>query len=517
MKKWIGNMQLLNNLPLSASLTRSYNVIIAHYSVYRILYLRIIIAILLSGTFAPAGCSKNVATGERQFNIYSESQEIEMGKQADQEIVASMGLYPDQALQDYIQTLGKHLSASSERPNLPWTFRVIDDPVVNAFALPGGFIYVTRGILSHLSNEAELAGVIGHEIGHVTAKHSVNRLSTQQIAQVGLGVALILKPEWQKYGQLAGAGLGLLFLKFSRDDEKQADDLGLRYMTRINKDPGQLGLVMEMLSQVSKQSSGGKGGVPEWLSTHPDPENRKERIQEAVQKMGINTAQMSVNREEYLNRINNMVYGQDPREGYFRGNVFYQPAMKFQFTFPQGWQTVNQKQAVIGVSQNQDAIIQISLSDKPSTDQAAGSFLTQQGISSTGVQTVNINGLPATTGNFAVQTEQGPLQGNATFISYGGSVYQVLSYSTQQGWGGYQSLALSAVQSFSALNDPQLLNVEPQKIKIVKLDRDMTLDEFARTYPSTVPVETLALINQVDKGATLKAGQSVKQVTGKAP
>src|SRR5690606_41081841 len=132
------------------------------------------------------GSVRNPATDERQFTLISEAQENAMGRDCDAQIVASLGLYPDTALQRYVQDLGSRLAATSERPHLPWTFRVLDDPVVNAFALPGGYIYVTRGILAYLGSEAELASVLGHEIGHVTARHSVSRLSTQQLAQLGL-------------------------------------------------------------------------------------------------------------------------------------------------------------------------------------------------------------------------------------------------------------------------------------------------------------------------------------------
>src|SRR3989454_1121446 len=177
----------------------------------------------------------------------------------------------------WIQQFGARLAASSERPNLPWTFHVVDDPVVNAFALPGGYIYVTRGILAHLNSEAELGGVVGHEIGHVTARHSVSQLSKQQLAQLGLAVGSIASPEFGRYAGLAGQALGVLFLKYSRDNESQADDLGLRYMRRANYDPREMPPVFEMLTRVSHAHGGGRG--PEWLAPHPNPENRRARIE----------------------------------------------------------------------------------------------------------------------------------------------------------------------------------------------------------------------------------------------
>src|SRR5439155_757503 len=183
-------------------------------------------------TACTAACATNPATGAKQLSLVSESQEIQMGREYDREVTASIGLYPDSALQRYEQQFGSRLAATSERPGLPWSFHVVDDPVVNAFALPGGFIYVTRGILAHLNSEAELAGVVGHEIGHVTARHIASRMTKQQLAQVGLVVGSIASPQLERYAGLASSALNVLFLKYSRDDESQADHLGLRYMRR---------------------------------------------------------------------------------------------------------------------------------------------------------------------------------------------------------------------------------------------------------------------------------------------
>src|SRR6267143_1986312 len=226
--------------------------------------MRAVIPLLLA-SLSLAGCVVNPATGARQFMLVSESQEIALGWEYDQQVAASIGLYPDSALQRWIQQFGARLAATSERPNLPWTFHVVDDPVVNAFALPGGYIFVTRGILAHLNSEAELAGVVGHEIGHVTARHSVSQMSKQQIAQLGLAVGTIASPEFGRYSGLATQALGVLFLKYTRDNESQADDLGLRYMRRVNYDPREMPHVFEMLARVSQSQGGGR--VPEWLAT----------------------------------------------------------------------------------------------------------------------------------------------------------------------------------------------------------------------------------------------------------
>src|SRR6185369_413675 len=174
-----------------------------------------------------AGCATNPATGKREISLVSESQEIELGNQVQASTRTSIGDYPDNRLQSYISTLGQRLAATSERPTLPWSFEVIDDPAVNAFAAPGGKIFVTRGILPYLDSEAELAGVVGHEIGHVTARHTAQQITRQIGGTVGLIALGVFVPAARPFGDASQQVMGLLFLKYGRDDELQADSLGV--------------------------------------------------------------------------------------------------------------------------------------------------------------------------------------------------------------------------------------------------------------------------------------------------
>ena len=471
-------------------------------------------ASLLATTLLLAACVRNPATGQRQFSLISEAQEIQMGREYDAQIVASLGLYPDTALQRYVQELGSRLAATSERPHLPWTFRVLDDPVVNAFALPGGYIYVTRGILSYLDSEAQLASVLGHEIGHVTARHSVSRMSTQQLAQLGLAVGVILRPELETVAGLANAGLSVLFLKYSRDDERQSDDLGLRYMRRGGYDPREMADVFTMLDRVSSAEGGGR--VPEWLSTHPDPGNRRDRIARTVAALPPDSQSGLVEREGFLRRLNGLVFGNNPREGFFRGNEFLHPDLAFRFSFPAGWSTSNQKSAVLAVSPNEDAMIQITLADEPTPEAAARRFFGSQGLAGS-PRSDRINGLDAVTGNFAAATQSGPVRGIAAFIAHGGRVYNVLAYGIESRWPAYDAAARQAIGSFARLTDQAVLNVQPLRLEVVKLDRAMTIEEFAQRYPGPVSVDVLARLNQVDPGHRFNAGDVVKRVTGTLP
>ena len=468
--------------------------------------------IALAAGLGVASCAANLATGERHLNLIGESQEIAMGQQADSQIVASLGLYPSAALQRYVQELGIKLARISERPDLPWTFRVVDDPVVNAFALPGGFIYVTRGLVTYMQNEAELSGVLGHEIGHVTAQHAVHSMSTQQVTQLAVTAGMMIKPELQRYGQYLNAGLGLMYLKFSRDDESQADHLGLRYMVRAEKDPRQMIQVFSMLNRISQ--SGGGARLPEWLETHPNPENRSEDFQKEIDTLTLNLSLLSVNQDSYLRLIDGMVFGQNPREGFFRDNHFYQPELAFEFDFPSGWQTVNQKEAVAAISSSQDAVVQITLAPGTSREKAADQFLGQEGLQSERRETSSINGLPAVSAKFRAQTEQGVLQGKAAFVEYNGRIYQLLAYTPEQSWAKYQSVIVASIGSFRRLTDARMLQVQPMHLKILTLKDPSTLRELAKQGASSVQIETLAIINQTSESATFRAGDRVKVVVG---
>jgi predicted Zn-dependent protease len=460
---------------------------------------------------AVVACATNPATGKRQLMLVSEAQEIAMGKGADQEAVAAYGLYPDPDVQAYVEQLGKRLATASERPSLPWSFKVVDDPAVNAFALPGGYIYVTRGIMAHLRSEAELVAVMGHEIGHVTARHSASQMSKQQLAMGGLILGMAVQPELQQFAGLAQQGLGLLFLKFGRDDENQADELGLRYMTLEHYDPREMLEVFGVLDGVTRAEGGGR--MPDWLSTHPSPGNRLTRIRGEIATTGASGT--VVNRAAYLRRLDGMVFGENPREGFFRANAFYHPDLRFQLEFPRGFKTQNQKQAVVGVSEAQDALVALTLAAGSSPEEAARQFFSQQGRKAGRSGRDTIGGLPAYTAIFEAATgEGGTLGGKVSFVAYDGKIYRLMGYAPAERFPAYQDAFDAAIRSFSRLTDPRYLGVQPKRLELVNVDRQMALPEFARAYPSTVDVGTIGLINGVAANQMFPRGELAKRVVG---
>jgi hypothetical protein len=225
---------------------------------------------------ALSACATNPVTGQKEYNLMSEAQEIQLGREADPQVRAEMGVYPDPAWQEYVQSVGLKLAKASERPDLPWSFAVVDVPAVNAFALPGGYIYITRGLLAHLDSEAEMAGVLGHEIGHVTARHAARAYTRQASVGIGAAVTSIFFPEAAPYASAAQTGLGVLFLKYDRNQEVQSDSLGVRYASKAGWQPSGMSGVLETLGRIGAATD--RRGVPNWLSTHPQPADRVAKV-----------------------------------------------------------------------------------------------------------------------------------------------------------------------------------------------------------------------------------------------
>ena len=471
--------------------------------------------LLLAGALmvAPSGCARNPVTGKNELSLVSESQEIEMGKQSAQQVAQSIGYYDDAGVQAYVSAIGLKMAKASERPNLPWEFHVVNDASVNAFALPGGFIYVTRGLMTSINDEAELATVVGHEIGHVTNRHSVQQISKAQVATLGLGIGSILSSDVARVAGVASQGLQVLFLKYSRDAENQADQAGFRYALNQNYDVREMANVFQTLERVSQGAGGGR--LPEWLSTHPDPGTRIQATQQRLDTLHRDLSSAVLNREQYLQHVQNMTYGEDPRQGFFEGTAFYHPDLKFQITFPQGWKTQNGAEAVVAASPDQDAIMQLGLAGKTPPQQAAQQFLSQEGVQAGTTSTASVNGLPAASGYFEAQTEQGAVRGLVTFLSYNGNTYGLLGYTPAAKLSQYDQVFRQAIGSFSQLRNQAALSVQPARVQVMKLQREMTLEQFNQQYPSSIPIAELAIINELESPSTaIPQGRTIKRVVG---
>jgi predicted Zn-dependent protease len=261
-------------------------------------------------------------------------------------------------------------------------------------------------------------------------------------------------------------------------------------------------------------ASEGEGRVPTWLATHPSPADRSQRISQLIQKLPPGQKGETLRREEFLRRLDGTVFGDDPREGFFRENTFYHPDLRFRFTFPRGWKTSNQKQAVGATSPNRDAVVVISMAGRASPEQASREFFSQQGIQQGPAWRGDIDGLPMVANQFAAVTDQGELRGIAAFLSYGGKVFQILGYTPASRFGQYDDVITASLNSFERLTDRRYLSVQPMRLEIVRVPREMTIREFNQRYPSTVPLTKVALINEVDENGRLAAGTMAKRVVG---
>lgn len=462
------------------------------------------------------GCARNPVTGKNELMLLSKQQEVAMGQQSDPEIVAFFGLYEDERLQAFINEKGKQMAAVSHRKELPYEFKIVDSPVVNAFAVPGGFVYFTRGIMAHFNNEAEFAGVLGHEIGHITARHSAKQYSNAMLGQVGLAAGAILSPEFAQMADVAQTGLQLLFLKFGRDAESQSDKLGVEYSTKIGYDAAEMAGFFTTLDRLSSQSG---EELPTFLSTHPDPADREAKVAKlaADWKRKSKAEALRVNRDNYLKMIDGLVYGDDPKQGFVESNVFYHPVLKFQFAVPSGWAVQNTPQQVQMIPQDGKAVMILTLAQGNSLQNAAQTSVQNYGINVADSRQTTINGLPAIILVGDQQSEQQQQSSAASvrvlmsFIQYEGNIYNIIGASSQQDFNNYMQTFQSSIGTFRELSDPDKLNKQPERVRIKSVPQNGTLgDAFSRLQVKRDRIEEMAILNgmlltdPVEKGMLIK-------------
>jgi predicted Zn-dependent protease len=486
---------------------------------------------LLAGCLAASfclinSCATNPVTGKRQVALISEDQEIAMGVDADPQIVAQYGLYQDSALQRFINEKGKQMAAISHRPNLNYTFRIVDSDILNAFAVPGGFVYFTRGIMAHFNNEAEFAGVLGHEIGHITARHSVAQQSKAILGQIGLIGAMVVNPQLAQFGEAASQGLGLLFLKFGRDAERQSDDLGVEYSTKIGYDAHEMAGFFNTLQRKGAES--GAQELPNFLSTHPNPGDRNVAVAKEAKEWQrkVGKTNLQVNRNQYLRRIDGLIYGEDPRAGYLENSVFYHPVLKFQFAVPQNWNYQNAPDRVVMAPKDGKAMMFLTLAQGTSLQQAAQAAMQQYKLQVTGSQETTVNGLPALIVEGAQQPQpqqqqqQQQQQGGGIvrtlsyFIQYSGNIYHIIGAAGQADIAAYAPYFSNTMQSFRPLTDPAKLNRQPDRVRIKTVRDNSTLEQALRGF--NVPdrrVEEMAILNGMKRTDRVTQGMLIKVIS----
>jgi predicted Zn-dependent protease len=285
-------------------------------------------------------CSTNPATGKREFNLVSESQEIAMGQQSHPEVIKQFGIYGEKPeLTRMVEAVGQRLAATSARPKLPWHFTILDTPMVNAMALPGGYIYITRGMLERINSEDEVAGVLGHEIAHVTARHAAQQISRAQVAQLGMVIgAVVAGPEAaQQYGQLAELGLGLLFQRYSRAQESQADLIGTEYTAAARFNPVGAERMLLTLQRLDKNPS---SGIDRYFMSHPDPARRVQDVRKKVKELAASNPSIVAQeppRAPFIRLLDGVMTGNSTERVVVRGDTIYDRAHGMIIQVPAGW------------------------------------------------------------------------------------------------------------------------------------------------------------------------------------
>lgn len=471
----------------------------------------------LTGILLSNSCAVNPVTGKKQVVLMSEAQEIAMGKEADPQIIQQFGLYENKALQDFINQEGKKMAAISHRPDLDYQFRIVDSDVLNAFAVPGGYVYFTRGIMAHFNNEAEFAGVLGHEIGHIAARHSVIQQRNQVLSQIGLIAGMVLAPQLAQFGEAASQGLTLLFLKFSRDAEREADNLGVEYSSKVGFDATQMANFFKTLERKSSKDESEE--LPTFLSTHPSPAARNATVSKLATewKTKLNLSDPLINRNTYLRKIDGLIYGEDPKGGFLENNVFYHPVLKFQFSTPPNWAYQNTPQRVQMAPKDGKAMMMFTFAPGKTLQEAAGTFLQQNQLQAVDSREVNVNGLRALSVVADQQQQQGqqqqqsPIRTLSYFIQYGDAIYLIFGVSAINDFNYYSQQFTNTMQSFRQLTDASKINRKPERVRIKTLSQASTLEQAFRNYNvPTKRLEEFAVLNgmklndRVTKGTLIK-------------
>ena len=461
-------------------------------------------------------CATNPVTGRREFSFMSEAQEIAIALESDPLIKEQMGIYNDPDLQSYVAEIGQRMAKISERPQLPWRFTVVDVPAVNAFAVPGGGIYITRGILPFLDNEAELAGVIGHEIGHVTARHSAQQYTRQVSGQAGLLALGIFVPAARPFGQLSGQALGVLFLRYGRGDELQADQLGARYESMLGWDPAGVPAFLSTLGRLD-EAAGDRRGVPNWLSTHPEPLSRVTEIQPTVDQLKAAGANFSANRDAWLRRIDGILYGDNPEQGLARGSTFLHPVLRFRIDFPDQWEIANSPQEVVAKAPGADIFMFLQVVEQPqgrdiqeiarNSMRSAGFRASQQG------ERASINGLDAFMGVYQGQVQGlGAVVARAAHIMYEGDVYVVVGLVSRDAFQQADGAFVASIRSFRSLSAAEAEDIHPNRVDLYVVRAGDTWQSIAERSGGVVKPATLAIMNKATPDSQPQPGTRIKIV-----
>ena len=463
-------------------------------------------------------CATNPVTGKKELMLISEKEELSIGKKADKEIRKEYRIYKYDDLNSYINEVGKRLLKYVHRKNLKYSFTLLDSPVVNAFSIPGGYVYITRGILAYMNNEAQLASVLGHELGHINARHAANMISKQILFNIGLATAYITSKDFRKYAGIAVVGGNLLFLKFSRNDEYQADELGVEYATEAGYDTYEMAKFFKILDRLEKEQH---FHLPEWFATHPSPPHRikKVKILTAQWQKRVHYKKFIIGKVRYLKHIDGILFGKDKRYGYVEGNTYYHPIMRFTFKFPKGWKLVDTNSYILVYYPKFKKIqILITISKEKYLHKAVEKFIARTPGKLIYMRKITINGYPA----FEIM-KYAKLKGEAYniktyFIDFEDKIFVINSKVPIALLPLYNKKISMPAKTFKKLNDPKKIYIKNTYVKVVKAYKTATLKELLKHYHVRKKYfNKIALINGIYLNDKIEKGELFKILIEKQP
>jgi predicted Zn-dependent protease len=472
-----------------------------------------LISFLLFGiaALALAGCAQNPVTGQQDFVMMSEAQEISLGRQADADVRKQYKVYPNPALQTYVDRVGQNLAKHSHRSNLRYRFTVLDSPEINAFALPGGYVYITRGIMAYLNSEAEMAAVLGHEIGHVTARHGVRQQSAAKAANIGISLASILVPELnnQTFHDVSNLLGGALLSGYGREHELESDRLGAQYLARTEYDPQAMIRVVGVLknqemfdAEIARQEGREPRRYHGTFATHPDNDTR---LQQVVGEAGtLTVANPAENREEYLRQTAGLTFGDSVDEGVVRDYRFMHRDLGITLTFPADWSVKNLPTQLLALSPDNNALLQFMLDPKPSG--TVVEYARRKLGRNARIETMQIDGHTAALGE----------SGNTLLgvIYDAGRVFLIKGDTkTPQAFAANRAAMEATIRSFKTLSAEERKQIKPLTLQLVTAKKGDSFAALAQRSPLGPNAEKyLRLINaQYPQGEPV-AGQLLKVV-----
>ncbi len=464
--------------------------------------------------FFSTGCATNPVSGGKDFVLMSEDQELEMGRQYHQEVLKQMPVYEDPELQAYVNRIGQELAQKSHRDNLIYRFTVLDSPTVNAFALPGGYIYITRGILAYMNSGAHLAGVLGHEIGHVTARHSVRQQSTGTLIQI-LGAAATVGTGSRAVGDLSNMFGTALIRGYGRKMELEADRLGAEYLANTGYEPDEMIGVIGILKsqeqfelQRAKEENREPSAYHGVFSTHPANDRRLQEVIRAAKKFP-DAGSRSDQRDGFLQHIDGMEFGPGENQGVLRGNQFYHRKLDFAIEFPANWRIENQPERLLAISKDNNSTIQITLRDL-NRRQTPEQFLRNEFDGLRQGQALATETFPAYAGIARLDTPIGQKYSRVATVFHGNRAFIFAAVSKQ---GLVNRPFFDSVRSFRRLHPNEYRLAQSRRIQLVRARPGDTFAQLARSSNLTNYAEAqLRLLNDMYPSGEPKPGQLIKIV-----